>query len=116
MENGLQILGPQCERLKREDEEFHATFQLVVAFLLSKIRRLEGYSDGSEQKGLDPYEPFLKTQIWRVMAEEDAKLGGQRHIPMPKSTWNEALQKLEKENRVDRDKGGRDVSLIDSAD
>lgn len=94
-----QRLGAkELHKLQRQYEDVLRMNENLRILISLKFRHLEGDWDD-----LTPHELFSREEIWDVMAEEDEKLGGRRELPKLKSDWNELLQKLKREEKVNRD-------------
>ena len=76
-------------KLEQEYQEIRQDLAGIRIFLALKFRHIDG---GLTDFKLDDL--FSLHEVWRVMAVEDAKLGGRREPPRIRSAWDDEWMKL----------------------
>jgi hypothetical protein len=100
MKGQLEIAGRQLVQSDRQHDETRKDLESAISDLKLEIRHIHG--DWSDFKKEDL---FQKEEVWEVMAESDAKLGGRREMPKLKGEWEERLDRLRAEQGNEREKG-----------
>ena len=100
MKGQLEIAGRQLVQTDRRHEETRKELESSINDLKLEIRHIHGdWSDFKKD------ELFTRDEVWAVVAENDAKLGGRREMPKLKGEWEELLDRVRAENNNNPERG-----------
>jgi hypothetical protein len=99
MQIQLEIAGRQLVQSDRQHDETRKELETAINDLKLEIRHIHGdWSDFKKD------ELFSREEVWEIIAENDAKLGGRREMPKLRGEWDEVLDRLRYESHEERER------------
>ena len=89
MQEYLETAGRQLVLSDRRHEETRKGLEAAINNLKSEIRHIHGDRGDFKQEDF-----FSKEEVWDIIAQDDAKLGGRCEMPKLKAEWDELLDRI----------------------